>query len=73
MAKHFGDLPCAKINGVIHITVSGSDCLCGQGWNYADPFADKSTNLIWRTIEGVTCPVCKELWGKKNLKNNQEQ
>lgn len=58
MARYFGDFPCAKIGGCVHITVSGSKCLCGREWNYDDSFADKKTNLIWRTIDAVTCPEC---------------
>lgn len=45
MAKYFGDIPCVKIGGYIHVTVSGSKCLCGCEWNYADPFADKTQIL----------------------------
>lgn len=60
MARYLGDIPCVKIGGYVHITVSGSECLCGCKWNYADPFVDKKTNLIWRTIEAVTCPDCIE-------------
>lgn len=28
MAKFYGDIPCVKINGKIHITVGGTKCLC---------------------------------------------
>ncbi len=34
MANYYGDIPCAKIDGVIHITTSGTKCLCGCKWRY---------------------------------------
>ena len=30
MAKYYGDIPCVKQNGIIHITKCATECLCGQ-------------------------------------------
>lgn len=60
MAKYYGDLPCVKLDK-IHITVSGNHCACGQSWRYHRPGRDgKCHNIIWRSIDAVTCTVCKE-------------
>lgn len=73
MARCYGDIPCVKTGGIVHITASGNKCLCGQEWNYADPFADKRINLIWRGIEAVSCSACRSLYeASKDKMSNAE-
>lgn len=64
MAKQYGDIPCAKIDGEIHITKSGVSCLCEKSYKYATTSRNdgRSVNIIWREIEAVTCKECKELY-----------
>ena len=52
MAKYYGDIPCVKLNGIVHITKCATECLCGQKWS-------------WRSLNAVTCEKCKELGSKK--------
>lgn len=63
MAKYYGDIPCVKIGDLIHITVSGTLCLCGQNYSYGK-YTDRNNyhrnNIIWREIHAVTCSKCKE-------------
>ena len=65
MAKNYGDIACTKINNKIHITISGTKCLCGKEWTYGKP-SNRDTlemnNIIWRDIEAVTCDRCIESW-----------
>lgn len=71
MAKLYGDLPCVNIDNEIHITISGTSCLCGKTYKYGTVSRTdaKSHNIIWREVESVTCVVCKELYSSnKNLK-----
>lgn len=60
MAKYYGDLPCAKLAGVIHLTVSGTQCACGHPWRYGMTERDngKFVNIIWRDKKAITCPKC---------------
>jgi len=37
MAKYYGDIPCVKQNGIVHITMCATECLCGQKWSYSRP------------------------------------
>lgn len=64
MSKHYGDIPCVNLNGTIHITVSGTKCLCGAEYAYGRPnrTEKKCVNIIWRTLEAVSCTKCKELY-----------
>lgn len=48
MAKYYGDIPCVKLNGIVHITKCA-----------------KTENIIWRSLNAVTCEKCKELGSKK--------
>lgn len=69
MAKYYGDIPCTKLNGVIHITKSGTECLCDKKWTYGRPSNRESlhsNNIIWRELDAVTCSACKEIFEKKN-------
>ena len=34
MAKYYGDIPCVKLYGIVHITKCATECLCGQKWSY---------------------------------------
>lgn len=63
MSKYYGNLPCVKLNGVIHITVSGTQCLCGGTYTYGRPSRSekKCVNIIWRTFDVVTCDMCRTL------------
>lgn len=68
MAKYYGDIPCVKQNGIIHITKCATECLCGQKWSYSRPSNRedfKTENIIWRNLNAVTCEKCKELGVKK--------
>lgn len=71
MSKHYGDFPCVNLNGKIHITVSGTQCLCGREWAYGRPSRSekKCVNIIWRTINAVTCDECRAKHDYK-IKNN---
>lgn len=63
MAKHYEDLPCIKIANLIHITISGTQCLCGQKYaygKYTNRNSNHSNNIIWRNLNAVTCLKCKE-------------
>lgn len=65
MAKHYGDIPCAKLDGIIHITKSGTECLCGAKWQYGYVNKDRPQekhNIIWRELDTVTCNKCKEVF-----------
>lgn len=69
MAKHYGDIPCANIEGIIHITKSATECLCGREWCYGYVNKDrpqKKQNIIWRELEAVTCYQCKEIYENQN-------
>lgn len=37
MSKYYGDIPCVKLNGIVHITKCATECLCGQKWSYSRP------------------------------------
>lgn len=66
MAQHYGDIPCVNLNGEIHITTSATQCLCGRTWKYGERSPDrpsKRSNIIWRSIDAVTCQECKRLDG----------
>lgn len=66
MAKYYGDIPCVKLDEIIHITKSGTECLCGLKWQYGYINKDrpqKKQNIIWREIDAVTCNECKEIFG----------
>ena len=68
MAKYYGDIPCAKIKNLIHITNSATQCLCGQKWSYSIPNDRETlltTNIIWRELDAVTCEKCKQLYLEK--------
>lgn len=69
MAKHYGDIPCVKIAEAIHITTSGTTCLCGTKYKYATlgRNGESSTNIIWRELESVSCQKCKNLFKKLNF------
>lgn len=72
MAKYCGDIPCVKLNGIIHITKCATECLCGQKWSYSRPSNRedfKTENIIWRNLNAVTCEKCKELGVKKENGN----
>ena len=63
MAKYYGDIPCVKIGNLIHITVSGTLCLCGKRYSYGKPTSRdnlSSSNIIWRELEAVSCNICKK-------------
>lgn len=69
MAKLYGDIPCVKINGIQHITISGTECLCGQPYTYGKPMNRHSmtcNNLIWRELESVTCKTCRDKYIQKH-------
>lgn len=69
MAKYYGDIACTKINNKVHITVSGTKCLCGKEWTYGKPNNRdtlETSNIIWRDLDGVTCDRCKERWVSDN-------
>ena len=76
MSKYYGDIPCVKLNGIVHITKCATECLCGQKWSYSrssnrEDF--KTENIIWRSLNAVTCEKCKELGVKsKNAINLQK-
>lgn len=58
MAKHYGDIPCVKLDGIIHITKNGTECLCGTKWRCGYINRDRPqnrANIIWRTSDVVTC------------------
>lgn len=66
MAKNYGDIPCIRLNETIHITKSGTKCLCGISYKYAKPNREnKSCNIIWRELEVVNCEKCKKLYDSK--------
>lgn len=59
MSKHYGDIPCVNLNGVIHITAGASKCACTKEWIYGHKSrGGKFKNIIWRNKEAVTCPDC---------------
>lgn len=61
MATHYGDIPCVRLNGIVHITVSGTKCLCGASYRYSHPDRmGNAGNIIWRDIEAVTCEKCRQ-------------
>ncbi|MBO5373689.1 MAG: hypothetical protein J6A75_13370 [Lachnospiraceae bacterium] len=65
MAKYYGDIPCTKLDGIIHITTSATECMCGKKWRYAhnnkDRYEEKH-NIIWRVLDAVTCDRCKKIY-----------
>lgn len=71
MSKHCGDIPCANLNGIIHITISGTKCACGREWAYGRPSRSekKCVNIIWREKEAVTCPDCLAAYEKTLAEN----
>lgn len=72
MAKYYGDIPCARLDGIIHITKSGTECLCGAKWRYSYVNKDrpqKRNNIIWRELDVVTCGKCKEIFEQVKTEN----
>ena len=70
MAKFYGDLPCAKLAGTIHLTVSGTRCACGRPWHYGMSYSRTGAgfvNIIWRDKAAITCPECLAYLEKSNL------
>ena len=67
MAKFYGDLPCTKLNGTIHLTVSANRLACGGTWRYNRPDrSGKFHNIIWRDKAAITCPECLVYLEKHN-------
>jgi hypothetical protein len=63
MVKNYGDLPLVKLNEIRHITISGSECLCGCKWKCGVRDRDgKVQNIIHRNLDAVTCERCKEIY-----------
>lgn len=59
MAKHYDELPCVKLSGVVHLTVSGTRCACGHQWPLDASDRDtKLDNIIWLDKAAITCPGC---------------
>lgn len=64
MNEKIREYPCVKIDGTIHITISGSECECGKSYSY-DPIPEPkdtlivSSPLLWRTLPEVTCIKCR--------------
>lgn len=61
MAKYYGDIPCANINNIVHITKSATQCFCEKEWSYSKPTnrnTFSTTNIIWRDLDAVTCEEC---------------
>lgn len=66
MGIGYGDMPCVNLSGIIHITKSATECLCGDTWKYGViNRAGKSKNIIWRDLDRVNCEKCKEIYLKK--------
>lgn len=60
MAKYYGDIPCVKLNGIVHITRCATECLCGEKWSYSRPSNREdfqTENIIWRNLNAVTCEI----------------
>lgn len=69
MAKYYGDIPCVRINNMVHITQNAISCLCGKEWSYGKPAnrdSMQSNNIIWREIDAVTCDKCREVFRNTN-------
>ena len=67
MVVGYGDIPCVNLSGIIHITKSSTECLCGDSWKYGVVSrAGKSKNIIWRNLDRVSCERCKEIYLKEN-------
>lgn len=69
MAKYYGDIPCARLDGIVHITKSATECLCGTRWKYGYINKDRpqnKSNIIWRELGAVTCGKCKEIFERTN-------
>ena len=65
MAKYYGDIPCVNIDGLVHITINATSCLCGRGYVYGKPVRrddSQSFNIIWREIDAVSCAECRRLF-----------
>ena len=67
MAKHYGDIPCVKIDNQIHVTSSATACLCGMTYMYGTTDREgKARNIIWREPDAITCETCRNLYQQKN-------
>lgn len=65
MAKYYGDIPCVNICGTIHVTQSGTQCLCGADWKCGFINKDRPNtrqNIIWREFKAITCDKCKDIY-----------
>ncbi len=63
MAKDCGDIPMVRLGNKIHVTKSGTECICGETYMYGTINRNgKSTNVIWRTADAITCEKCKEIY-----------
>ena len=65
MAKFYGDIPCAKLDKIVHITKSGTECLCGCKWQYGYVNKDRPQekhNIIQIELDVVTCDRCREIF-----------
>lgn len=70
MAKYYGDLPCVRIENVIHITENAFRCVCGQSWSYGRPTDREilhNSNIVWRTMDTVTCEKCRQVYTKGKI------
>lgn len=68
MAKDYSDIPCVKLGNIIHITKSGSQCICGTEWKCGFWNTDRpeaKQNIIWRSLNAVICSECKKIYETK--------
>ena len=71
MSNH-GDIPACKIEGKVHILPESRKTLCGLDKPYGDDLMrkyyrnstrfSKGINIIFRSIKGITCEKCLELY-----------
>ena len=58
------DYPCVKIKGVYHVTINAKECLCGETYRYGSVNMHNkiivTNNLLWKEIDEITCPVCRQ-------------
>lgn len=63
----FTEYPCVYIDGVVHITITGFDCECGETYEYAEH------PLLWRTLLEVTCRKCLIAIEKRHASEKEKE
>lgn len=78
MEDKLEEYACVNIDGVLHITISGSQCACGKRYSFttlieSGNYHGGPTPLLWLPACEVTCVMCREIAAnhEKELKQRE--